>query len=493
MLKSKLITLLKTFSKEEMKEFEKFISSPYFSSGRNLKPFYNAIKKYHPLFNSIHFTAEKIFKKLYPEKKYDMKKSPHLLRVIVSEMVIMAERFLMVERLLKNTAFRESSLLGELRNRKLKESFASSYKKISKSISSEKAGQSYFFRKFMAEQEREGFWIEAKKKDIQECLELQSKTEDSLILYFISELIRHVQSKKMNYHKEAVISAISGAFYENFNYDKFITKLLELPDIENDFLKILFFSAKLDIDFNDKQSYENLKYLLNKNYEKINIGFYYSAVSRLMNFTMYQKIKDVDFYKMDYIEFYESLIKKAVMEKDTAILRDFALNMRAIFNAARIYNRLNLTDRLEYLFKNYSKYIPDEVKKDALNLIQGSIEFARGNYESTLKTLSRNKITIPMVVKEIKIIKMKSLFELGYYDSLTAEIDAYRHYLQKALEIPESYKKTDIEFLRLLSRLARIKENKKYDELLTLKKEVVNLGFTTYHTAWILEKISELL
>ncbi len=94
MLKTKLVTLLKTFSKQEMKDFEKFILSPYFSSPRNLKPLYNLLKKYHPSFTSPSFTEEKIFRKLNPGVKYEKKKSKHHLQVLVSEMTALAEKFL---------------------------------------------------------------------------------------------------------------------------------------------------------------------------------------------------------------------------------------------------------------------------------------------------------------------------------------------------------------------------------------------------------------
>jgi len=46
--KLKLIQLLSSFTKEEFKEFEKFILSPYFNSSRNLHPLYLALKKYYP-------------------------------------------------------------------------------------------------------------------------------------------------------------------------------------------------------------------------------------------------------------------------------------------------------------------------------------------------------------------------------------------------------------------------------------------------------------
>jgi hypothetical protein len=102
MNKSKLIQLLKTFTKQEIKDFEKFISSPYFSPGRNLKPLFNVLKKYYPEFNSPNFTVEKIFSIIYPGKKYDKKKSGHALQVMVSEMTSLAEKFLGFEVLKKD-------------------------------------------------------------------------------------------------------------------------------------------------------------------------------------------------------------------------------------------------------------------------------------------------------------------------------------------------------------------------------------------------------
>ena len=76
MKNSRLIKILKTFSKEEFREFEKFTASPYFSTGRNLVPFLNILKKYYPAFDSDEFTNEKIFSGLFPGKKFNEKNLP---------------------------------------------------------------------------------------------------------------------------------------------------------------------------------------------------------------------------------------------------------------------------------------------------------------------------------------------------------------------------------------------------------------------------------
>jgi hypothetical protein len=214
MYKSKLITYLKSFSKKEMKEFGKFISSPFFSRERNLKPLYDVLKKHYPEFISPQFTEEKIFLKLYPGKIFEKNKSLHVLQVMVSEMTLIAEKFMQISGFLKNAAFKDAVLLKELRNRKLNDTFTSVSAKISKAIESDKTGHSYFLRKYLVEKEKEFFWTETKNKDVKTYLKLQTNTEDSLIVYFLSELIRHIQSRKMNYVKNSSRSELSSDFLQ---------------------------------------------------------------------------------------------------------------------------------------------------------------------------------------------------------------------------------------------------------------------------------------
>ena len=61
----RLINILKTFSKEEMKLFGKFAASPYHNSGKNCMPLFKLLSKSHPDFETGGFTYETIHKKLY--------------------------------------------------------------------------------------------------------------------------------------------------------------------------------------------------------------------------------------------------------------------------------------------------------------------------------------------------------------------------------------------------------------------------------------------
>jgi hypothetical protein len=68
----KLISLLQTFSPEEIKQFRKFAASPYFNEGRNSVPLINEVLKYYPGFNEPEFTKENIFGALYPGIKFNL-------------------------------------------------------------------------------------------------------------------------------------------------------------------------------------------------------------------------------------------------------------------------------------------------------------------------------------------------------------------------------------------------------------------------------------
>jgi hypothetical protein len=95
MPKSKIVRLLQTFTKDELKDFEKFLSSPYFSTGRNLQPLFNILKKSYPFFEDRKLSEEKIYKKLFKGKPFGGKKSLHIVKVMLSDLTSLAERFLL--------------------------------------------------------------------------------------------------------------------------------------------------------------------------------------------------------------------------------------------------------------------------------------------------------------------------------------------------------------------------------------------------------------
>lgn len=71
MQKSTVIEILRTFTQDELKEFEDFVSSPYFNKNKSINKLYDVVRKYHPDFKSDDIKKENLWKRIYPGKKYN--------------------------------------------------------------------------------------------------------------------------------------------------------------------------------------------------------------------------------------------------------------------------------------------------------------------------------------------------------------------------------------------------------------------------------------
>src|SRR3972149_7227775 len=144
MEKSKLISLLKTFNKDEIKSFNDFVSSPFFNKEKVLIRLTGYLQNNHPDYNNSGIEKEKVYSFLYPGKNY----SDGLMRNVISDLYRLAEEFLAVNNLRNNSIKENMLLLDELNNRKLYSQFLKLKEKTEGHI--EKSGfknELYFERK----------------------------------------------------------------------------------------------------------------------------------------------------------------------------------------------------------------------------------------------------------------------------------------------------------------------------------------------------------
>ena len=62
---TRLIKIIRTFTKDELKSFDKFLQSPYLRPARDTRELYDYIVKYYPECNSPKLEKEKAFSKLF--------------------------------------------------------------------------------------------------------------------------------------------------------------------------------------------------------------------------------------------------------------------------------------------------------------------------------------------------------------------------------------------------------------------------------------------
>ena len=90
MVSLRITEILSRLSKAELKEFDKFVQSPFFSTGRNIYPLFKELKKFHPLFNNKSLTEESLYSRAYGKKEFNRS----VFRKIVSDLTSTAEEYI---------------------------------------------------------------------------------------------------------------------------------------------------------------------------------------------------------------------------------------------------------------------------------------------------------------------------------------------------------------------------------------------------------------
>jgi hypothetical protein len=85
----KIIEILKTFSKQEIKSFERFLDSRYFNESEKIRKLYRLLVNHYPLFVSVRLNEENLSRELNPNLNFNKSTFKSLL----SDLSTLSERF----------------------------------------------------------------------------------------------------------------------------------------------------------------------------------------------------------------------------------------------------------------------------------------------------------------------------------------------------------------------------------------------------------------
>ena len=262
----KLFTILRTFSDEEMKRFEKFIISPYKNSGKNVKPLFKALKKYHPAYANERLTEEKIYKFLYRTGNTKEKKA--YVKVLLSHLTNLAIEFLKNEnnesKYEKN--FSEVRFLKMLNYRKLDGLYFSHYRSINRSLPKEFDSESSpYLLNMQLEKENCNFLLD---RDNQvKTSDVLLKQGEYLLLFFLTEFFKiraHYRTNEYVFNAEYE-GTILKEVMNNFHFEPIIQYLKNNKNENYPMISVYYNSMMAQLDINNDMFYRNFRELLEQN------------------------------------------------------------------------------------------------------------------------------------------------------------------------------------------------------------------------------------
>src|SRR5260221_7329207 len=134
MLNIKLIDVLKTLNKKELRRLGEMTASPFYNKSDKIRLLFEVISKYYPDFNNRNITLEKLSEKVFPREPYDY----HKINNIISDLYAITEKFFVVLSLEENQKTEKLFLLSQLRSRRLDKLYLQKHNALKEFLETEK-------------------------------------------------------------------------------------------------------------------------------------------------------------------------------------------------------------------------------------------------------------------------------------------------------------------------------------------------------------------
>lgn len=481
MISSKLTKILSTFTKGELKEFEKFIGSAYYNKGRNYVPLLKVLASFYPDFENEQLTHEYIYSQLYPGKKFNKQ----ILWNMFSSLQNMAEEFLVSISLDKNRFIKSSLLADEFLNRKLAAYHARKLDEMEKTLEKMGIDDKFFSYKNKLETERMSYHF---LEDTQHLLsEHIAKKGEYAILNMLREL-------------SAVINDLNAnAFMFNAKFDVNIPKkLIESLDMKavirysresgfaySDIMEMLYSSIMSVLEPDDKKHFLRIKELFEKNIDIFSANEKLSWITTLSNYCTLKGNKGETGYRKYLFEINNLELKVGFSTGNKHLSK--ILFIQILRNALTI----NETEWVHNFIEEYTPRLKPSYRKPMRALALAFLYQKLKDYPKVLENLKDVKFIDARDKMYVKSIYIRTYFEMGETELLMYQVDAARHFISGAAGLSEATKTNFLRFLNYLTNLVNAIEKRDKMEIDMIESKLINDPELPFGE-WLLMKIAEI-
>ena len=477
MLNTTLTEILKTFSKENLKNFRDFILSPYFNKKNTVINLWDNIKQYHPEFKNKNLKREIVWESLYPDKAYNY----GVMKNLIYDLNQLIERFLEEEMFARNKFERGLQLFYNLSDRDLSKLSLSKYKTLEERLINSKNSADRYSK--LCEL-KWGLESVTDKTDIKINSSVYEISEYMIYDFLISmfKIYNNIAAENLS-NRECRTYNLLDVFLEKSDIEKII-KAVEKNSPEDYKVINVFYNMYKSLSLiNDPESYYNFKNSVMENdhlfddSERRNLfsclrtalSSNKSVITKPYEFNDLMKIQHeykllLDPSGMISIRKYSLGIRLAAMVKDFEFMKEF---INTYLGAVRPSARDNMI-----LYGN------------------AYFHFAKGEHGKALETVNKINFDLSAFKFEIKNLQIMLLYELNEIESLMYALDSYKHFASNNQFVSESTRGNISRFISYVISLCRVKEKHDNIKIQMLKEKIINDNLNTKY--WLIEKAEEL-
>lgn len=410
MNKSNLISLLATFSKNEAKDFKKWLQSLYHNQRSDIILMFDAIFDKNVLKSEEHIEKEKIYKKIFNNEKYDDAK----MRQVMYFLLKSAESYLLYEYYHKDEIRNKIAISDIYKHRQLDRTFLKNIDEVEEELSnSELKNYTYWFHEYNIQSTRLSYYEKqaqkvAPSKKLLSALDyyyIASKLKQSCLILSWFSVSKHnfkldLLEEILSYVRENQLTEIPaiGIYYYIYN------TLIDLENEEHFYLlkeKISNTSHYFPLDEQKEIYLAAINYCI----RRLNVGH-----TKFLN---------------EVFDLYKSGFSKRIFVDNNRISRS------TFQNAINIAGRLKQFDWAEKVIHDFQEYLDKDERDDLVNFSMALINYEKKDYKKALRLFSQveYKSVLMNLVSRSYIIRM--LYEQDEWGVLEAQLESVQNYLRR--------------------------------------------------------------
>lgn len=477
-----LIQILKSFSKDEVKKFDEFLKSPFFNKKPNAAKFFAVLKKHSPDYKEDAVKKERIWKELYPGKKYNW----GVLKNLIFNLTILSEKFIEVMQYENSFLENKFHYLDALSKRQIHNKFFSEYNSLLK-----KCEKSMFYQNYYS--------------DIQKLI-LKKLNHCSIHTNYYNDITNEL-SKASDYqitdsivklsclYSDIAISSVaenksgkrimSELFLGNVDINKMLKNSDVLVEKDINILQVYYYKYLSCSDPEIRDNYFKYKEALIRHsglFSRDEKSILYIQLADLLNLRSARK---EDNKLLEFLELYKMRIDENIFTES-----DGSINIYSYTNIIKMAGKLSDHKLIKFVRDNFLELLLPEFKENMRLYTDAHYYYSSGNYEKALERSLKLKLDHFNFKFDIKDLQTMIYYELGDYESFMYHIDSYKHFLKQNRSVSNEYRKWYSRYNSAVYRLLKIKLNFDDYELKKLEDDV--LEGNTGSKQWFTERIDQL-
>lgn len=478
MQKSGTVKILKTLSSKELKDFRKFINSPFHNNRKSVVKFFNILAKAAPEYDSPLILKEVIFKKLFGNKNYN----DNLIRVNSHYLNELLEKFLAVNRFINNKIDYNLMLADEMATREMYKQFDKNISVCLKLLDSEKPeGEIVLFQRFRIENsimQRNSIESSGIYEKLKAPIVIDKVFSDLKKYFAYKTVILFLQSKiiRGNYGTENVFADLENSF-----------NLLKIDDYsDTPVILLYYYLAKMLSDISNESYFYKVKELMSVYGKEFNLYDKTGVYVNLSNYCIRKVLDGFDKFDLERFEIYkEELKEKTYLNYDGTMSPVFYRNVTGLGLQLKEYE---WTKNFIYEYKHE---LTAELRENYSNFCLAQYEFQMKNFETSLELNSKLKHDELYLKIYSKILNIQNLYELKYFDTLDSSIESFRHFISNNKLIPTDRKINFTNFFKYLNKIISVQNKTDSDEISLLRIQLMKESAIA-QKSWLVEKVNEL-